>query len=343
MDVEAELDDCVRRIIAIHFHPQTGAPYWLARQKILGINAIEEIQTIADLDRFGAMEADALCTRPVLDLVPLSERQRLCGAVITDTGGTTGRPKRTIFSRDEFHAAFVEPFVLMAEHVGFPRDAAWLFVGPSGPHVIGQAATACAAALGSHQPFTVDFDPRWFRKLPHESAGRSRYIQHLLDQVTDVLRSEAVEVLFTTPVILERLNAIMSHVQRERIRGIHYGGMRVDADILHRAQSEWFPNAVHLAGYGNSLFGVCMEAGGAAHRKLQYFPHGLRHQVRVANDGRVWMNRLDPTVLIVNMIERDSGTAAAPPAQLERMGFGAGVEDPSPFQQTGTTESAGIY
>lgn len=343
MDVKAELDAYVRRIIAIHFNPRTGAPYWLEREQTLGINAIEEIQTIADLERLGAMEADALCRRPVLDFVPLSERQRLCGAVITDTGGTTGRPKRTIFSPNEFHAAFVEPFTRMAEYVGFPRDAAWLFVGPSGPHVIGQAATACAAALGSHQPFTIDFDPRWFRKLPSESVGRNRYVQHLLDQAADVLRSEAIEVLFTTPVMLQNLGAMMTDVQRERIRGVHYGGMRVDADILHKAQSEWFPHAVHLAGYGNSLFGVCMEAGGAAARPLRYFPHGVRHQVRVAQDGRVWMHRLDQTILIVNMAERDSGTPATPSAQMERMGFGEGVEDPAPIQRTGTTERAGIY
>lgn len=337
------LDAHVRRIISLHFNSSTGAPYWLERQHELGINAVEELQTFADLERLGAMEEDALCRRPVLDFVPVSARQRLTGAIITDTGGTTGRPKRTIFSREEFHAAFVEPFVRMAEHAGFPRDAVWLFVGPSGPHVIGQAAAACAAALGSHQPFTIDFDPRWFRKLPPDSIGRERYLQHLLDQAMDVLRYEPVEVLFTTPVMLQGLAALMTDPQRDRIRGVHYGGMRVDPGILQKAQSEWFPKAVHLAGYGNSLFGVCMESGGAASRSLRYFPHGLRHQVRVARDGRVWMHRLDSSVFIVNLAERDAGRPANPSLELAGMGFGEGVEDPGPLAQPSSTERTGIY
>lgn len=343
MAVADELDAHVRRIIALHFDMRTGAPYWLERQENLRINAAKEIRTFEDLQRLGAMEEDALCRRPVLDFVPASARHRLAGAIITDTGGTTGQPKRTVFSSEEFLAAFVEPFVRVAKYVGFPGDGTWLFVGPSGPHVIGQAAAACAAAMGGHQPFTVDFDPRWFRKLPADSMGRERYVQHLVDQALDLLRCEPVEVLFTTPMMLQRLAAFMTDSQRERIRGVHYGGMRVDSSILQEAQSQWFPNAVHLAGYGNSLFGVCMEAGGAASRSLRYFPHGLRHQVRVAPDGCVWMYRLDPTVLIVNLAERDIGKAASPSLELARMEFGEGVEDPKPREQTLSAETTGIY
>lgn len=343
MAIADDLDAHVRRIVALHFDPCTGSPYWLERQEKLRINAAREIKTFADLAVLGAMEEDALSRRPVLDFVPLGERDRLMGAVIADTGGTTGPPKRTIFSREEFLAAFVSPFVRMARNVGFPLEAAWLFVGPGGPHVIAQAATACAAALDSHQPFTVDFDPRWFRKLPPDSIGRKRYIQHLLDQAADVLRSESIEVLFTTPAMLQGLVTIMTDLQRDRIRGVHYGGMRLAPDILQRAQSEWFPNAVHLAGYGNSLFGVCMESGGDASRTMRYFPHGLRHQLRVATDGRVWMHRLDRTALIVNFAERDIGRPVSPSLEFAGMGFSEGVEDPGPPEELSRMVEAGIY
>jgi hypothetical protein len=267
----------------------------------------------------------------------------LAGAILTETGGTTGKPKRTIFSIGEFRAAFVQPFVVMAERIGFPRGGAWLYVGPSGPHVIGQAAASCATAMGGHQPFTIDFDPRWFRKLPKDSLGRKRYIQHLVDQAMDVLRSEPVEVLFTTPTMIEELATVMTDAQRHAIRGVHYGGMRVDPKLLITAQTQWFPRAVHLAGSGHSLCGVCMEAGGPPDRVLRYFPHGLRHQVRVASDKRVWMHRLDPTVLIINLEERDAGVLARPPFELQQLGFGVGVEDPAPFEQGSGTSQAGIY
>ncbi len=343
MDVTTDLDEHVRRIIAVQFNPHTGAPYWLELQRKLGINAMKDIQTFDDLELLGDMEEEALARRPVLDFVPLSERNRLEAAVITETGGTTGAPKRTCFSRDEFHAAFVEPFVRMAEHVGFPRDGAWLYAGPSGPHVIGQAAAACATAWGGHQPFAIDFDPRWFRKLPAESTGRDRYLQHLIDQAMVVLHTEAIEVIFTTPVMLKHLATVMTVPQRERIRGVHYGGMVVDPELLQQAQTMWFPNAVHLAGYGNSLFGVCMECGGNADRTLCYYPHGLRHQVRVAEDGTVWMSRLDRTVLIANMKERDVGVPAHPSAQLSSIGFGKGIEGPSPHRQHSEQLRIGIY
>ena len=343
MDLTTDLDEHVRRIIAVQFNPHTGAPYWLERQRELGMNATKDIQTFDDLKLLGDMEEEALARRPVLDFVPLSERNRLEGAVITETGGTTGSPKRTIFSRNEFHAAFVEPFVRMAEHVGFPRDGAWLYAGPSGPHVIGQAAGACATAWGGHQPFAIDFDPRWFRTLPAESIGRDRYIQHLLEQAMRILRAEPIVVIFTTPVMLERLATVMTVPERERVRGVHYGGMVVEPALLQHAQRMWFPNAVHLAGYGNSLFGVCMECGGNAARPLRYYPHGLRHQVRVAEDGAVWMHRLDRTVLIANMKERDVGVPALASAPLCSLGFGEGVEGPRPHRQHSEPLRIGIY
>jgi len=343
MALGSELDAHVRRIITIHFDPRTGAPYWLERQQTLGIDALARIHTFADLERLGPMEEVALARRQLFDFVPLSRRQHLQGAIVTDTGGTTGSPKRTVFSRDEFHAGFVEPFVRMAQRVGFPRGGAWLFVGPGGPHIIGQAAAACAVEMGGHQPFTVDFDPRWFRKLPAGSMGRDRYVRHLLDQAADVLNSEPIDVLFTTPPMVQGLAEIMADSQRERIRGVHYGGMRVESALLLAAQTEWFPRAVHLAGYGNSLFGVCMERGGDPSRSLHYFPHGLRHQVRVARDGRVWMHRLDPSVLIANLAERDAGRPTSPEPELGRLGFGLGVEDPSPIHEAKSTTSGGIY
>lgn len=343
MAVGSELDAHVRRMVSIHFDPRTGAPYWMERQRELGIDALAEIHTFTELERLGPMDEDALSRRPVTDFVPLSQRHHLPGAIVTDTGGTTGRAKRTAFSRDEFRSGFVEPFVRIAERVHFPRQAAWLFLGPGGPHIIGQAAAACAAAMGSHQPFTIDFDPRWFRKLPAGSMGRDRYLRHLLDQAAEVLKSEPIEVLFTTPPILRALTEIMNDSQRERIRGVHYGGMRVEPALLRAAQSEWFPGAVHVAGYGNSLFGVCMEGGGDPSRSLRYFPCGLRHQIRIGSDGRVWMHRLDPTVLIVNLAERDAGRPATPPIELARMGFGGGVEDPGPINQAECTAPTGIY
>lgn len=334
---QVDPDEHLRRIVAIHFDPAGGSAYWLERAAALGIDARAEIRTDRDLERLGPMDENALRDRPLLDLVPRRLHGALAGAIVAETGGATGRPKRTLFAPDEFRQAFVDPFVWVADRTAFPRRGLWLWVGPSGPHVIGQAAAACAAALDSPQPFSVDFDPRWFRKLPPDSFARQRYLEHVIDQAMHILAAEPVEVLFTTPAVLGRLAEAMGDARRERIRGVHYGGMRVESSVLRAAQTSWFPRAVHLAGYGNSLFGLCMELGGPPERTLRYFPCGPRHRVRVAEDGRVWMSRLDRTVLIANLPERDAGRAIAPDGPP----FGPGVEDPHPFQPVASAE--GIY
>jgi len=232
--------------------------------------------------------------------------------------------------------------VRVADATGFPRGGLWLWAGPSDPHLIGQAAAACATALDSPQPFAIDFDPRWFRKLPAESLARKRYWGHLIEQALDVVCSEPISVIFTTPVLLERLAEAMTAEQRRRIRGVHYGGMRVEPELLKSAQTNWFPNAVHLAGYGNSLFGVCMEFGGSPNRRLHYHPFGVRHQVRVGDDGRVWISRLDPTVLIANLRERDMAAPVSAPG-MPWGGFGPGVEDPRPDTEHAASQNLGIY
>lgn len=342
MDTQLNSDAQVRKIVGIHFDQDGGAPYWLECQRALGIDARAEIRTLKDLERLGPMDEDALRTRPVMDFVPRSERGGLAGAIVTETGGTTGTPKRTIFSREEFRVAFVEPFVRVADATGFPRRAAWLWVGPSGPHVIGQAAAACAAALESPQPFAIDFDPRWFRKLPPDSLSRERYLRHLVEQALQIIRCEPIAVIFTTPAVLESLAGAMTDEQRRRIRGVHYGGMRVEGALLNAAQTEWFPDAVHLAGYGNSLFGVCMEFGGPPDRGLRYYPLGVRHHLRVGDDGHVWMSRMDSTVLIANMRERDIGAAVGAPGK-DWGEFGSGVEDPRPDEDHAEPQNLGIY
>ena len=47
---------------------------------------------------------------------------------------------------------------------GLPASANWLALVPSGPHLIGEAATRLATGRGGIK-FSVDMDPRWVKKL----------------------------------------------------------------------------------------------------------------------------------------------------------------------------------
>ena len=122
----------------------------------------------------------------------------------------------------------------MAAATGFPAGRPWLWVGPSGPHVIGKAVRELARQTGSMDPFSVDFDPRWAKRLADGSLARQRYLDHVTDQALDVLAREEVGVLFTTPPALAALAERMTDRQREAIRGVHYGGMSMTPEAVNR-------------------------------------------------------------------------------------------------------------
>src|SRR5690242_18936926 len=98
-----------------------------------------------------------------------------------------------------------------------------------------------------------------------------RYLSHIVDQAMGVVRSQNIGVIFTTPAVLGGLAAAMSPEQKRRIRGVHYGGMEVTAAALEGFQAEHFSGAVLLSGYGNTLFGCCLELDVAIGRTPEYF------------------------------------------------------------------------
>ncbi|MCP4249947.1 MAG: long-chain fatty acid--CoA ligase, partial [bacterium] len=272
----AGIETRLRDVLAIHFEPEQGAPYWLDRAKELGFDPREKIKRVADLHRLGTMDPKDLATHQLEEFLPRPLLDRKCELIIAQTGGTLGQPAWTAYQENEFRAAFVEPFVVAAGHLRFPAGGTWLFAGPSGPHIIGRAAEAIARSTGSMTPFSVDFDPRWARKLASGSFAAERYLHHIVDQSLAILESQEITVLFSTPVVIRALARCLRPEQRRRIRGVHYGGMAIESSEMEEFQTEIFPKAVHLSGYGNTLFGCCLELSVAAGRELIYYPHGDR-------------------------------------------------------------------
>ena len=135
-------------------------------------------------------------------------------------------------------------------------------------------------------------------------------------------------MLFITPPALAALAARLTDRQREAIHGIHYGGMSLTPETVNDFRAA-FPNAVHLAGYGNTLFGVVMEVADGPRQALDYFParrpravsrRGRRHETsaRLAagrcsrgERGRVLFHRLDESCLLVGVVERDEAERIA--------------------------------
>jgi hypothetical protein len=213
--------DCLRDRLALHFHPKHGSTYWLRRQEQLGWKVRDRVRTAEDLWLLGPTPLADLRRLPLRDFIPRALHGQLPRFVVGETAGTSGGPCATAYRDDEFQAAFITPFLRVVGATGFPRGEPWLWVGPSGPHIIGKVVRELARQTGSLDPFSVDFDPRWAKCLAEGSLARRRYLDHVTGQALDVLRREEVGVLFITPPALMALEQQLSDRQREAIHGIH--------------------------------------------------------------------------------------------------------------------------
>jgi thienamycin biosynthesis protein ThnN len=355
------MNERLKRILRIHFDRPQGTPYWLERQEQLGLEVCRRVQTVEDLAVLGPMDEAALAGRPIEDFIPRAFTD--CrDYLLAETAGTLGRPKTAVHRADEFEGAFITPFVKAADRVDFPRDRHWLFVGPTGPHIIGRAARRCARALGAGDAFTVDFDPRWAKKLAAGSFAAQRYLNHIEEQALRILEVQNVGVLFATPAVLTGLAEKAAENKRLSIRGIHLGGMHASAEFMDR-MNEKFPNAVILSGYGNTLFGMIPQLGYRRDTGFDYYPHGDRLVVRLVplcedggqsdltarveygTRGQVMAHRLDEMQLLVNVLERDTAVRIEPPdGDAAADGFlQDGLRDPRPIVSETIKPVIGLY
>jgi phenylacetate-coenzyme A ligase PaaK-like adenylate-forming protein len=347
--MESPIVNRLRHVLRIHFDADLGTPYWLERQRELGIRATEEIQNIEGLALLGSMDERALAERPIEDFVPRAFR-RCNDYLIAETAGTLGKPKTAVHRADEFEAAFIVPFLKAVRRTGFPEGGHWLFVGPTGPHIIGRAARRCARALGAGDAFTVDFDPRWAKKLTAGSFAAQRSLNHIEEQALHILEVQNIGVLFATPAVLTGLAEKVAESKRLAIRGIHLGGMHASAEFMDRI-GEKLPNAVVLSGYGNTLFGMIPQLGCRRETGFDYYPHGdrlvvtlvplcedggrpdLMARAEYGERGQVMVHRLDEMQLLVNVLERDTAVRIeAPGGDAAADGFPQdGLRDPRPI------------
>jgi hypothetical protein len=123
------LDAWVREVVAWHFDPATGTPFWLERAKGLSFDPRGDVQGYDDLDRFGDFQDEWLRGGPVRRWVPKGYADKPIS--IFETGGSTGVPKSRINYQD-----FRIDYSMFSEtlpEASFPKGADWLHIGPSGP------------------------------------------------------------------------------------------------------------------------------------------------------------------------------------------------------------------
>jgi phenylacetate-coenzyme A ligase PaaK-like adenylate-forming protein len=250
----ADLDEWVRHVVDIHFHPAHGAPFWIERGKALGIDARTAIRGYDDLALLGFFPMDALRTRNVLDFLPADVAKDRGRLRVDETGGTTGAPAR-IAVRD-----FYEPVNLfmnwyLDDVVGFPRGGNWLFIGPTGPHAVAESIKQMARTRGGMCHF-IDLDPRFIKLLYQQQDMQTvgLYMKHIRSQAYGVLETQTIDVLASTPILLQALAPELKE-RGYRFSGVMYGGTQLSPDLYRLLRTEYFPDAVHTAVYGNTLMG----------------------------------------------------------------------------------------
>ena len=272
------LDEHVREIVAWHFDPATGCPFWLERAADLGFDPRREIDGYDDLERFGHFEDDWLRGGPVRRWVP----QGLAGRplYVFETGGSTGVPKSRVNIRD-FQIDY-EIFSDTLSTEGFPPGSDWLMLGPTGPRRLRLAVEHLAQHRGGIS-FHVDLDPRWVGQLVRDMRFQEmeRYKAHLTHQALTLLRAhEGIRCIFTTPKLLESLCEKID-LKRAGIRGIFCGGTEMNAQFHRFAREELVPGIDFVPTYGNTLMGLAYsrpfdghhtDAAGRPDYSIVYYP-----------------------------------------------------------------------
>jgi phenylacetate-coenzyme A ligase PaaK-like adenylate-forming protein len=349
------LDAWVRELIQWHFDPATGCPFWLEWASKAGWDPRKEVESYADLQKFGYFEDEWLRGGPVRRWVPRAYADR--PIFVFETGGTTGIPKTRV-NIEDFRLDY-EKFSETLPDEFFPKGSNWLMLGPSGPRRLRLAVEHLAHHRGGIS-FCVDLDPRWVIKLIKKgwSEHLEAYKSHVIDQAVTILSAgHDVRCMFTTPKLLEalavRLESMGTTIRKAGITGIFSGGTEFTPQWNRFAQEELLDGAYMTPTYGNTLMGLAASAPSGPHNnyKITYYPPQPRAVIEVVDfddpgklvgygeTGRVKLTTLTKEFFMPGFLERDEGEREPP---YERYPWD-GVSGVRPYRGFASSTTVGVY
>jgi len=351
----ARLDSHTVEMMAWHFHPSTGCPFWLERAQSLPFDPLKDVKGFDDLKKFPPFEDEWLRGGPVRRWVPKGMADQ--PMYVFETGGTTGIPKSRVNSRD-FRTDY-EEFSHTLPDEYFPKGANWLMLGPSGPRRLRLSIEHLAQYRGGIC-FCVDLDPRWVIKLIQKGwmEHLEAYKQHCIDQAITILEAgHDVRCMFTTPKLLESLAIALEKkgttIRKAGITGIFSGGTEFTPQWTRFAVEELLDGAYMTPTYGNTLMGLAasrpvVPADGYT---IAYYAPQPRAVIEVVDfddldrvvpyggTGRVRLTTLTKETFIPGFLERDEGERERPYVKYPWDGI-SGVR---PFRELAATTTVGVY
>jgi phenylacetate-coenzyme A ligase PaaK-like adenylate-forming protein len=318
----ARLDEHVRAIVARHFSPDSGTPFWLdwAREHRFDPASV---RGFADLQQFPHFQDEWLREVPPERWVPRALAER--PYKIFETGGTTGMPKQRLSWDD--HLIDYTLFSSTLPEAHFPRGAAWLMVGPTGPRRLRLSIEHLANIRGGPCYF-VDLDPRWVRKAlaQNDGATAKRYMAHVVEQAVVLLKNRDIRCLFTTPRMLEAMGEVID-LREAGIRGVFSGGTSMTSQTVRFLSEEVLgPDIWFAPTYGNTLMGLASNKplSAADGYQLTYYAPQPRAVLRVVDPdntakvvdygawGRVELATLTEEFFMPRFLERDEAVRRPP-------------------------------
>ena len=350
-EARERLDAHVREIVAWHFNPETGCPFWLEYAASRSWDPRREVRGFDDLKNFSFYFNDEwLRGGPVRRWVPKGFAGK--PVYVFETGGTTGVPKSRI-NIEDFRTDYTEFSKTLPDQY-FPPESDWLQLGPSGPRRLRLAIEHLAQVRGGIC-FAVDLDPRWVIKLIKRGDIKEAetYKNHCIDQAITILDSHPnIRCLFTTPKLLEGLCDRVS-LKEKGITGVFCGGTEMTPQFNRFAREELLEGAYFAPTYGNTLMGLaCGKPFDPADEyAIIYYPpqpravievvdpDNMDHVVGHGETGRVLLTTLTKEFFMPRFPERDE-CEREPPAEMYPWD---GVRNVRPFSKTKSAVAVGVY
>ena len=350
-----DLDAHTVEMMAWHFHPSTGCPFWLHYAQSLPFNPLKDVNRYDDLKKFPPFEDEWLRGGPLQRWVPRAFVDK--ALYVFETGGTTGVPKSRVACCD-FRTDY-EQFSATLPEEYFPRGANWLMLGPSGPRRLRLSIEHLAQCRGGIS-FCIDLDPRWVIKLIQRGwmEHLEAYKQHCIDQAITILEAgHDIRCMFTTPKLLESLALALEKkgttIRQAGITGIFSGGTEFTPQWTRFAVEELLDGAYMTPTYGNTLMGLAASRpiGPADGYTIAYYAPQPRAVIEVVdcNDtnsivpyggtGRVKLTTLTHETFVPGFLERDEGEREQPYKQYPWDGI-SGVR---PFHKLSSAATVGVY
>jgi hypothetical protein len=234
-------------------------------------------------------------------------------------------PKQRIGWEDHFRD--YEEFSETLSDEFFPRGGNWLMLGPTGPRRLRLCIEHLAHVRGG-SCYHVDLDPRWVKRLiaDKDFETANKYKDHCVEQGVAILKNRNISCLFTTPKLLEALDAKIN-VPGAGIKGVFCGGtsmtpqnVRFLAEEVLEGQAQFVPT------YGNTLMGLATSRPltAADNYSITYHAPEPRAVLRIVdpNDtdrtvdygewGRVELTTLTKEFFMPRFLERDEAQRREP-------------------------------